>query len=367
MMGKRAHRSKIKNRPSGHNKKNKVKEQIMKQTHDINNRTQTGSVTMDAPAVLPVRHLQESGRGLSPKAGVIALLLGTGLLTAMGQANQPQYRFIAITVPVPSEALGINNSGLVTGAYIDPVTGGWSSFLLERGDLTTGIEIAGATDTLLGPANNSGVESGNFGDETHARPVFYDIRRGTYAPLPEIPGMPFNFGNGINDLGHGVGVAYASGDINAGGNGPGMNWFWDGTDYSFFTVPGATFGASVGGLNDRDQISGYYVDGTGTPRGFVKNGPNYTTLDAPGAAYTIGNGINNQGVVTGLYVNPGHSHHGFIWSKGQFITVDANVPGSIGTEWIGLNDHGDLAGIYFDASHAAHAVIALRVDEDLQN
>ena len=192
--------------------------------------------------------------------------------------------------------------------------------------------------------------------------MFRDIRRGTFAPLPEIPGMPYNNGNGINDLGHGVGVAFVSGDINSGGNGIGMNWFWDGRDYSFFTVPGATFGASVGGLNDFDQISGYYVDGTGTPHGFIKNGKNYTTLDAPGAMFTIGSAINNEGVVDGLYVNPDNSHHGFIWSKGQFTTVDATVPGTIGTEWVGLNDQGDLAGIYFDTNELPHAVIALRQD-----
>ena len=59
-------------------------------------------------------------------------------------------------------------------------------------------------------------------------------------------------------------------------------------------------------------------------------------------------------MVNGLYVNPDTSQHGFIWSKCQFITVDANVPGSIGTEWIGLNDHRDLAGIYFDTNEAPH-------------
>jgi len=332
-------------------------------TQDISTKTQPGAAPANGAAGLPVHRGRVFGGGLWPKAGVIALLLGTGLLTATGQTKQPQYQFIAITVPVPSEALGINDSGLVTGAYVDPVTGGWTSFVLERGHLTTGIEIHGATDTILGPANIWGVESGNFGNENNQRPVFRDIHLGTYVPLPEIPGMPFNEDNGINDFGHGVGVAYASGDINTGGNGNGMNWFWDGRKYSFFTVPGATYGASVGGLNDWDQISGYYVDGTGTPHGFVKNGTHYTTLDAPGAIYTIANGINNEGVVSGLYVNPDDSHHGFIWSKGQFITVDANVPGSIGTEWIGLNDQGDLAGIYFDASHAAHAVIAVRLDE----
>jgi hypothetical protein len=297
-----------------------------------------------------------------PKAGFLAVLLGFSLGTSLLTAGEePQYRFTAIPVPVPSEALGINDRGLVTGAYSDPVTGGWSSFLIERGVLTTGIEAPGATFTYLGPANNRDVESGNFGNETNQQPVFYDIRRGTYTPLPEIAGMPLNFGNGINDAGHGVGVAYAGGNVN-GGSGLGMNWFWDGKDYSFFTVPGAADGASVGGLNDLDQISGYYVDSTGTPHGFVKDGPNFTTLDVPGAIYTIGGAINNLGVVTGLYVNADHSHHGFLWFQGQFITVDANVTGSIGTEWIGLNDHGDLAGIYFDAAHATHAVIGVRLD-----
>ena len=337
----------------------------MKQTRTQNiiTKTQIGSAPADETNVLPVRHLQASGRGLWPKAGTLALLLGMGLLTAMGQTNQPQYRFIAITVPVPSEALGISDIGLVTGAYVDPVTGGYQSFVLEGGKLTTGIKIDGASNTILGPANIWGVESGNFGNETNQRPVFYDIARGTYAPLPEIPGMPFNEDNGINDFGHGVGVAYATGNINIGGNGNGMNWFWNGRDYSFFTVPGSEVnGAVVGGINDLDQISGEYVDDTGTPHGFIKTGSNYTTFSVPGAIATIGISLNNEGVVTGYYVKPDGSPHGFIWFKGQFTFVDVNVPGSTGTSWIGINDFGDLAGIYFDASFAAHAVIALRVD-----
>jgi hypothetical protein len=342
----------------------------MKQTYDINNRTQTKSASADGTATLLVHRDRVFGGGLWPKAGALVLLLGfplgASLLTAEEPPHQPQYQFIEIQVPFPSEALGINDSGQVTGAYIDPVTGNWTSFVLNRGGLKTGIEISGATDTILGPANIWGIESGNFGSETNQRPVFYDIARGTHIPLPEIPGMPYNNGNGINDFGHAVGVAYASGDINTGGNGNGLNWFWDGRDYSFFTVPGATYGASVGGLNDWDQISGYYVDGTGTPHGFIKDGTKYTTLDAPGAAYTIGSAINNEGVVTGLYVNPDTSHHGFVWSKGQFTTVDATITGSIGTEWIGLNNHGDLAGIYFDTNELPHAVIALRLDEDCQ-
>ena len=340
-------------------------------SNDISLKTQTCHAPARGATVPLVRQRKVCGRGLLPRAGVLALLLaiplGAGVLTAGEKPQQPRYRFIAINVPVPSEALGISDLGPITGAYVDPVTGGWTSFVQEGSHLTTGIQLPGATDTILGPANIWGVESGNYGDETEQRPVFYDTRRGTYAPLPEIPGLPFNEDNGCNDLGHGAGVAYASGDINLGGNGNGQNWFWDGRHYSFFTVPGSEVnGASVGGINDWDQISGYYVDAAGNPHGFIKDGSKYTTLDVPGAAFTIGGSINNEGVVTGLYLNPDTSHHGFIWPKGQFVTVDATVPGSIGTEWIGINDNGDLAGIYFDASHAAHAVIALRVDGDWQ-
>ena len=293
------------------------------------------------------------------------MLVGTSLLTAMGQTNQPQYTFIQIPLPAPAEALGISDNGLVTGAYVNPATGGWTSFVLEHGNLTTGIEIGSATDTILGPANNSGVESGNFGNETNQRPVFRDSRSGTFAPLPEIPGMPFNEDNGINDFGQGAGVAYSSGDINIGGNGLGMNWFWDGEKYNFFTVPGSEVnGASVGGLNNQDEISGYYLDNvTALPHGFVKNGTNYTTLDVPGAPFTLAGAINNQGEVPGLYMDAS-GFHGFLWSHGEYFTVDTDIPGADGVEWIGINDKGDLAGfteVTTDAGTVQRAVIALRV------
>src|SRR5271170_6030112 len=265
-------------------------------TREIINQPNAGSAPVAEATAPPVRRRRTFSGAFWPMAGVLTSLLGASLLSAVGAPTQPQYKFIEIPLPAPAEALGINDNGLVTGAYVNPVTGGWTSFVLERGDLSTGIEIPGATDTILGPANIRGVESGNYGNETNQRPVFRDISRGTFTPLPEIPGLPFNEDNGINDFGHAVGVAYASGDINSGGNGIGSNWFWNGRDYSFFTVPGSEVnGASVGGLNDCDQISGYYVDDSGTPHGFLKNGTKYTTLDVPGANFTLAFAINNRG------------------------------------------------------------------------
>ena len=339
----------------------------MKQTRtqDISTKTQTEFAPANVAAVPPVRPERAFGGGLLPKAGVLALLLGfplgASLLTAGEKPHPPQYRFTEIPVPGPSFAVGINDNGLVSGYYGDPTAGDVLSYVIERGALTTGIAAPGATITSVGGANNRGVEIGNYGDFTHQQAGLYDIRRGTFTTLPEIPGLPFNTSNGINDLGHVSGVAYASGDWLDGGAGVGQDWVWDGRKYNFYTVPGAVNGSLAGGINNRDQVTGYYVDSSGLPQGFIKDGPKFTTINVPGATYTLAQGINNQGDVAGAYLDA-DGNHGFIWSKGEFVTVDVNIPGALGTGWYGSNERGDLAGVYMDASQVFRAVIAERLD-----
>jgi hypothetical protein len=331
---------------------------------DVSAKTQTGSAPANAAAARAVRQERGFGGGLWPKAGVLALLLGFSLRASLLTAQaEPQYKFIAIPLPGPGQAVGINDEGLVTGFYTDPTTGDVFSFLFERGELKTGISGPGDTYTSIGPANNFGVEGGNYGDISNQQAVIYDIRRGTFTPLPEIPGLPFSFGDGLNDFGHASGIAYASGNWQDGGNGLGTNWIWDGERYSFFDVPGAVNGTVAGGINDQDQVTGYFVDSSGLPQGFVKDGQNYTTFNVSGALYTVAFGINNEGVVSGMYVNPDNSHHGYFWSRGNAVTVDVTLPGANGTLWYGSNDHGDLAGVYFTGSnHVLNAVIAVRLE-----
>jgi hypothetical protein len=327
-------------------------------------KTQTAFAPTSGATARPAQVGRTFGGGLLPKAGVLALLLGSSLGASLLKAGEePQYKFIAIPLPQPSYAVGINDEGLATGFYTDPVTGDGFSYLFDHGDLKIGISAPSDTITALGPANNFGFESGNVGGETNQQAVFYDIRRGTFTLLPEIPGMPFSFGDGVNDFGHASGIAYPSGDFYAGGVGLGTNWIWDGKDYSFFDVPGAVNGTVAGGINDWDQVAGFFIGSSGLPQGFVKDGKKFTTFNAPGALYTLAFGINNQGVVAGEYVNPDNSHHGYFWRDGNFVTVDVDLPGAEGTLWYQANEQGDLAGIYFTGpTHVQNAVIALRQD-----
>lgn len=325
---------------------------------------QPGSVLLNQAAALLIRRARLFGGSLIPKAEILSLMLclplGATPLTAGEQPHQPRYRFTEIPLPGPGRALGINDHGLVTGFYSDPVTGDAISFLYEDGVLTTGLEGPGASYTALGPANNRGVEIGNDGDLTHQQAVLYKIGRGTYTPLPAIPNMPLNFGNGISDAGHAVGTAFTGGNFN-GSTGLPVNWIWDGEEYSFFAVPGADLGTYSDGINNRDQVSGYYVDGQGIPHGFLKDGQNFTTLDVPGAFFTVLFGINNLGVVAGEYGDPS-GRHGCTIFRGQVVTVDVPFAEAIATGWWSVNDHGDLAGTYRDSNFAVHAVIAERIE-----
>jgi hypothetical protein len=78
-----------------------------------------------------------------------------------------------------------------------------------------------------------------------------------------------------------------------------------------FDIPGATAGATVTGVNDRNQIVGKFNDGT-TPTGAGANltpmhgflllrgvkGP-FRQIDVPGAPRTSAFGVNDRGAIAG--------------------------------------------------------------------
>jgi VCBS repeat-containing protein len=99
------------------------------------------------------------------------------------------------------------------------------------------------------------------------------------------------------------------------------------------------------GLNDSDQVVGYYSDGTGT-HGFVFDGT-FTTLDAESPYnYTIATAINSTGEVTGFF-NDETGTHGFVYDDTGFTVFDP--ASSMLIFYAGsINDAGNVVGYYFD-------------------
>jgi probable HAF family extracellular repeat protein len=224
----------------------------------------------------------------------------------------------------------------------------------------------------------------------------FEYGSGTYTLLPNFSDFPFPVG--INDEGQVVGseqglLGGASGFLYSGGTftrvmDP-LNPFWfssteftgindsgqivgfsdvrgflyDGSTFTTISDPLAAAGGSHPeggtvpvGINNAGQIVGYYNDSAGLAHGFLFSNGNYTTLDDPLATGgTFITSINNTGQLVGYY-NDASGQHGFLYNDGTFFTLD-NPLGVRGTSLTGINDSGQIVGNYLDSSGHSHGFL----------
>ncbi len=123
---------------------------------------------------------------------------------------------------------------------------------------------------------------------------------------------------------------------------------------TFTTIdyPGATF-TIPWSINGSGDIAGTYSNASGT-HGFLLSGGQYTPVDYPGSNDTEIYGINSQGDVGGYYALNG-THHAFVLSGSKFTTID--YPGATSTEGWGINDRGETVGFYADAKNGSHGYV----------
>ena len=299
-----------------------------------------------------------SGRSpMRGKSGMVRLATPAAATPASAQ-----YQFINIEIQgsTGADAFNINDGRLVTGDYFD-ASGNGHGFLWRDGSVQT-LDHPSSLDTLPSATNNLGVGIGVYGDSTTGRAATYSLASGAWITLPDISGMPVNYGDNINDLGVAVGIAGSGGlpfDYTCT-----VAWIWDPfkSAYSFFSAPGAANGSTcANGINDLGQVAGGYYDASGMVHGFLKDGESYTTFEVPGAGAggTGANQINNKGEIAGGWYDASGYLHGYVRSAaGQFTIVD--VPGTSGSAVYGINDRGDICGTWLDSSGVAHAYVALK-------
>ena len=72
--------------------------------------------------------------------------------------------------------------------------------------------------------------------------------------------------------------------------------------YTFtpINVPGAYHWTAAYGINDSNNITGFYEDFKGL-HGFLYVGGNFTPIDPPGASFTQAYGINDSNNIVGYY------------------------------------------------------------------
>lgn len=132
-------------------------------------------------------------------------------------------------------------------------------------------------------------------------------------------------------------------------------------------------GCSVG-FNLFGAAAGLYIDGNNVVHGFLRSPVGeITTFDPPGESALYGLacysdcaiGLNDWGAITSSYLDANNVYHGFLRSpEGTFISFDApgadTTPNDFsGTFPYSINDQGVITGYYIDAKNVNHGFLVL--------
>jgi probable HAF family extracellular repeat protein len=110
-------------------------------------------------------------------------------------------------------------------------------------------------------------------------------------------------------------------------------------------------GTEVAGINDKGDVAGLYLDGSGVQHAFIKKaGGKYKSIDVTGDTSAAAWGINNAGVACVYAFNSAGAYESFLYNGKTFKKIADPKAGSVGTVCHAPNNKGDLAGTYFNSS-----------------
>jgi probable HAF family extracellular repeat protein len=203
------------------------------------------------------------------------------------------------------------------------------------------LDFPGAQSTEASGINNFGVVVGAYVVRAPARSGFV-FHQGQYVTY-NVPGSNSTSLFGINNLGWIVG-SYRDQSLHSHG------FLLRNRQLIKFDVPRAQETIATG-INDAGIIVGSFFDGTNN-HGFVKIGGIFITLNYPGSTSTVATGINNHGSIVGSFTSA-TGGGGFLYQNGRFMGVNAPSEGS-STSPAGISISGEIVGQYMEQTVLPH-------------
>jgi len=274
----------------------------------------------------------------------------------------------------------INDLGVVTGVYWD-VNGVSHGFLRTPDGKFTTFDIPDGTSINPIAINFEGAIVGYYTDSNYSFRAFLRHPDGTFTTWigPDActgNGSEGCFGSGASNI-NAFGIVVGGYEDNLG------NFVHHSYarnvrgEMKTFDVPGAGTGSYQGtgcpgcslGLNQLGVIAGIYSDSNSVNHGFLRSPDGkFTTFDVPGAGTDSYQGtgcfsdcpvsLNDYGAITGIYIDADFVFHGYLRSPGgKFVTVDP--VGSIYTFPDGINDSGSITGYYIDGDGVYHGFLLI--------
>jgi uncharacterized membrane protein len=237
-----------------------------------------------------------------------------------------------------TQLLGINDDGLIAGYHgsgMTPTTPNKgfrlilpNTFVAENAPNSAQTQVIGVNedqDTVGFFVDAKGATHGFIRDEGHFKVVAF-------------PNTTFNQLLGVNDLEQAAGYWQ-----DLAGNFHPYTWDDNGHVFQSILIPGSV-SAQATGINNRQSVSGFFIDSKGVNHGFALIHGGLVQLDVPGSTLTQALGLNNHDDVVGFYVDAANLTHGFLWD-GSFHTIDD--PSGVGSTVVnGINDLRHIVGFY---------------------
>jgi uncharacterized membrane protein len=271
---------------------------------------------------------------LAPAA---AMCVCSATTTSAGE-DRFHFRTISFRNDTFTQLLAINDSETMAGY---PGAASNVGFVFSFRNNFTLENFPNSAQTRVIGINNRGYPDGFYIDADGTNHGFLDIN-GSFT-IVDFPGTTLNQLLGLNNLEQAAGYYADAANID-------HAYIFDNKGGVFFVIaiPAAAGGAQATAINDNGSISGFYIDSAGKNHGFLISKGEFRTLDFPGSTLTKAFGLNNRDEVVGAYVDASGLTHGFIFNDGEFTSVDD--PEGIGTSTIdGINDRGQIVGFYVAA------------------
>jgi uncharacterized membrane protein len=261
---------------------------------------------------------------------------------------------------------------MLASASADPppsAAGTTSHGFLSKNGVLTAIDHPRATSVPATPGGQAGTATTGINDrgdvlgayEGRDRVIrhFVRDRTGRFARLEDPPGgSDFDEYIDINNRGDAVGFYNdAQGATTVGFLRTRRGRFVD------VVVPGSAVTGPTK-VNDRRQVVGIYLDGSGVLHGFLWDDGRFRTIDVPGATATAVFAINNRGQMVGSYIDADGAYHGFLRERNGRVRTLPDAPGAApatgGTQPFALNDRGQIVGLAYDAQGGSRGFLLER-------
>ena len=234
-----------------------------------------------------------------------------------------------------TQPTSINSLGQVAG-----FEGSFSvhGFIRDSTGAVTTFDAPGSTLTYPNGINDSGDVTGEFIDPSNVQHGFVRDSAGMITPF-DPPNSTYTSATAINSAGQITGFYSDQNNLTHGflRDSSGAITSFDASSDSTQTIPHA--------INATGQITGYYLASHSI--GFIRQPSGaLATFNVPGASGTQGLAINQAGQIAGNYVDANDNQmHGFLrLAGGRLIPFDP--PTSIDTETAGINSRTQIVGSY---------------------